>query len=329
MAVLVTGGAGYIGSHMALELLEAGEKVVVLDDLSTGRRDAVPAGATFVQGRVGDASRVSNLIQAHQIDEILHFAASIIVSESHSDPLKYYLNNTAETARLFDAAARGGVKRVIFSSTAAVYGLTERETIDETTPLAPISPYGASKMMSERILADAAEAHGLSYAILRYFNVAGADPEGRAGQSSPVATHLIKIAAECAVGARAGMKIFGEDYATRDGTCERDYVHVSDLARAHRMALGHLRGGGASDVFNVGYGSGATVREVVEAVRRVSGAEFPAEAAERRPGDPDRLVADADKLRDTVGWEPRFADLDTIVGHALAWERRLQADRAA
>lgn len=329
MAVLVTGGAGYIGSHMAIELIEAGEHVVVLDDLSTGRRAAVPPEAVFVKGRVGDAGRVAQLIQKHEITEILHFAASIIVSESHSDPLKYYLNNTAETARLFDAAARGGVERVIFSSTAAVYGLCERDMIDETAPLAPISPYGASKMMSERILADAAEAHGLSFAILRYFNVAGADPEGRTGQSSPIATHLIKIAAEAALGARSGMKVFGEDYATRDGTCERDYVHVSDLARAHRMALDYLRAGGASDWFNVGYGRGATVREVVDMVRRVSGVDFPAESDARRPGDPDRLVADAAKLRATIGWEPRFDDLETIVAHALAWERKLQAGQAA
>ena len=329
MAVLVTGGAGYIGSHMTLELLAAGEKVVVLDDLSTGRRAAVPAQATFVQGRVGDASLVSHLIQKHEISEILHFAASIIVSESHSDPLKYYLNNTAETARLFDAAARGGVKRVIFSSTAAVYGLNDREMIDEETPQAPISPYGASKMMSERILSDAAEAHGLSFAILRYFNVAGADPQGRAGQSSPIATHLIKIAAEAALGARPGMKIFGDDYDTRDGTCERDYVHVSDLAGAHRMALDYLRRGGESDRFNVGYGRGATVSEVVDTVKKISGADFLVDLDVRRPGDPDRLVADAAKLREIVGWTPKHDDLDAIVAHALAWERKLQQGRAA
>lgn len=333
MAVLVTGGAGYIGSHMVLELLEAGEKVVVLDDLSTGRRDAVPAEATFVRGKVGDAPRVKALIERHGVEEVMHFAAAIVVPESHSNPLKYYLNNTAETARLFQTAAEAGVKRVIFSSTAAVYGQaaagSEGEALSETTPLGPISPYGASKMMSERILADAAAAYGFSYAILRYFNVAGADPYGRAGQSSPVATHLIKIAAECAVGARDGMKIFGEDYATRDGTCERDYVHVSDLATAHLRALHHLRARGESDVFNVGYGQGATVREVIDAVRAVADRPFEATPAERRAGDPDRLVADAAKLRDKLGWSPRHADLGTIVKHALAWERRLHASRAA
>ncbi len=326
MPVLVTGGAGYIGSCMVLDLLEAGESVVVLDNLSTGARWAVPPQATFVEGNVGDKALVSSLIEQHGVTEILHFAASIIVSESYSDPMKYYLNNTGETAALIDTAIRGGIEKFIFSSTAAVYGNAGDEQIDELTDFAPISPYGASKAMVERMLDDAQEAHGLRSVRLRYFNVAGADPANRAGQSTPISTHLIKIACEAVAGQRDGMAIFGEDYATRDGTCERDYVHVSDLVRAHRDALGYLRDGGASDAFNVGYGRGFTVREVIDAVKRVSGVDFPVSLAERRRGDPDRLVARAERIRARLGWTPRFDDLDTIIAHALAWERQLADD---
>lgn len=323
MSVLVTGGAGYIGGHMVLELLSAGEKVVVLDNLVTGVRAALQPEAVFVEGDVGDAALVEETIRAHEVDAILHFAGSVVVPESHADPVKYYSNNTANSLTLFAAAIRAGVRHVIFSSTAAVYGVAERIPAQEGDPLAPISPYGTSKLMTEMMLRDLVAAHDLSYVALRYFNVAGADPEGRVGQSTAGATHLIKVACQAALGLRPELQIYGDDYATRDGTGERDYIHVTDLARAHRSALDYLRAGGASDVFNCGYGRGATVLEVLETVKRVSNRPLPYSIGPRRPGDPGALVADNAKIRATLDWTPELDDLETIVRHAYAWEARL------
>lgn len=333
MSVLVTGGAGYIGSHMVLELLDAGEAVVVLDNLSTGFRSVVPDAAVFVEGNVGDGALVGQLLRDQPIDAILHFAGSIVVPDSVTDPLGYYGNNTCNSRSLLACAVEAGVPHFIFSSTAAVYG--EPDTgdgsglgpIGEEAPLRPISPYGSSKLMTETMLADTALAHPLRYAALRYFNVAGADPKGRAGQSTPRATHLIKVAAEAVVGLRPGLDVFGTDYPTPDGTCVRDYIHVTDLVRAHLDALRYLRAGGESAVLNCGYGKGFSVLDVVDAVKRVSGIDFPVRMVERRPGDPPSLVAGARRIRDVLGWEPRLNDLDTIVGHALAWEQRLKTER--
>ncbi|WP_349368859.1 UDP-glucose 4-epimerase GalE [Salinarimonas sp.] len=329
MTVLVTGGAGYIGSHAVLALVDAGERVVVLDDLSTGVRTAVPDGVPLVLGDVADADLVRRTVAAHGVDELMHFAAKIVVPDSVADPLGYYEANTAKTRSLLAAALAGGVRRLVFSSTAAVYGEPDASVLGEDTPPAPINPYGRSKLMSEWMIADAARAHDLRYAVLRYFNVAGADPQGRAGQSTPNATHLIKVACQAAVGTRPKMAIYGEDYATPDGTCVRDYIQVSDLADAHLAALRRLREGGESMTLNCGYGQGASVREVVEAVKRISGVDFPVERAPRRAGDPAALVADATRIRETLAWTPRFADLDAIVAQALAWERRLASEAAA
>lgn len=323
MAVLVTGGAGYIGAHAVLALSDAGEDVVVLDDLSTGVRDAVPERATLVTGDVADTALLARLVDEHEITEIMHFAAKIVVPHSVADPLGYYEANTAKTRTLLATALAAGVRRLVFSSTAAVYGEPDETVLAEDRPLAPINPYGRSKLMSEWMIEDAARAHGLSYAILRYFNVAGADPAGRVGQSTPNATHLIKVACQAAVGTRPGMAIFGEDYPTPDGTCVRDYIQVGDLADAHVAALRHLRGGGESLTLNCGYGRGVSVREVVDTVKRVSGVDFPVAYAPRRPGDPAALVADATRIRDRLAWTPRHADLEAIVAQALAWERRL------
>ncbi len=325
MSVLVTGGAGYIGSHMALRLLDAGEDVVVLDDLSTGHEWAVPAGAELVRGDVGDAGLVSEIIESRGIDAVMHFAGSILVFESVADPLGYYLNNTVNTRTLVEAALRCGVGQFVFSSTAAVYGSPGMEPIGEDAPVRPQSPYGTSKLVSEWILRDTAAANPqFRYAALRYFNVAGADPQLRSGQSSKVSTHLIKIAAEAASGKRPSMKMFGDDYPTPDGTCVRDYIHVWDLADAHYRALEHLRAGGESLVANCGYGHGFSVREVIDAVRRVSGVDFAVEKAERRPGDPAMIVANPGLAREVLGWTPRFDDLDTIISHAIAWEEALR-----
>ncbi|PZQ19104.1 MAG: UDP-glucose 4-epimerase GalE [Ancylobacter novellus] len=330
MTVLVTGGAGYIGSHMTLALVDAGRPVVVLDDLSTGFRSAAPEAVPFVQGCVGDEALVTRLIAMHGVEAIVHFAGSIVVPDSVTDPLGYYLNNTVRSRALIAAAVAGGVKRFVFSSTAAVYGEASAEPLSEDAPLDPVSPYGASKLMTERMLADASKAYGLSYAALRYFNVAGADPAGRAGQSAPRATHLIKLASQAAVGKRDRLQMFGDDYPTRDGTCVRDYIHVSDLAKAHMLALDHLAKGGESLVANCGYGTGASVKEVVQSVKRVSGVDFMVENAPRRAGDPASLVANPARARGVLGWTPDYADLDVIVGHALAWEKRLtERDEAA
>ncbi len=324
MAILVTGGAGYIGSHMVLELLDAGETVVVLDNLTTGFDWAVPAGATLIQGDMGDEALVDGLLREHGIDEIVHFAAKIVVPESVADPLGYYLNNTARTRSLIACAVRGAVKRFIFSSTAAVYGDVRVNPVAEEEPKDPVSPYGRSKLMSEWMLQDTGRAHDLHYVILRYFNVAGADPKGRAGQSTAGATHLIKVACQAALGQRPEMAIFGTDYPTPDGTCLRDYIQVTDLARAHMAALAHLRSGGDSGIFNCGYGRGYSVREIVDVVRPVSGVDFPVVYGERRPGDPPAIVARADRARDILRWIPIHDDIAQIVRQALDWEKYLQ-----
>jgi len=321
MTVLVTGGAGYIGSHMVHELVDGGESVVVLDNLSTGFRFLMPAGVPLVIGSTGDRYLVAKTIRQHDVTAIIHFAASIVVPDSVRDPLGYYRNNTLNTCNLVDVAIECGVRQVIFSSTAAVYGNAEHVPVREDEPTAPISPYGTSKLMSEIMLHDAGKAHGLRFVVLRYFNVAGADPHGRTGQSTPQATHLIKVACEAALGKRAGMDVFGTDYPTPDGTCLRDYIHVSDLVRAHSAALAHLRHGGTSAAFNCGYGRGASVLEVIDSVKRMSGVDFPVTIRGRRAGDPAALIANVDRIHATLDWQPRFQDLDTIVAHALAWER--------
>jgi UDP-glucose 4-epimerase len=329
MTVLVTGGAGYIGSHMVLELVDAGERVVVLDNLSTGFRWAIAEQATLVVGDTGDQSLVSRLIRQHRIEAIIHFAASVVVPDSVRDPLGYYLNNTANSRALIECAISHGVQHFIFSSTAAVYGNPAESPVSEDAPTQPISPYGWSKLMTEIMLRDAAKAHGLNYVILRYFNVAGADPRCRTGQSSVGATHLIKVAVETALGLRPKLEVFGLDYPTPDGSCIRDYIHVSDLTRAHSDALRQLRSGNSSRKLNCGYGHGFSVLEVIETVKRVSGVDFKVENAARREGDPARIIANSQQARTVLGWEPRYDNLATIVTHALAWERDLTRRRAA
>lgn len=329
MSVLVTGGAGYIGSHVLLELLDCGEEVIVIDNLSTGLRHGVPERAKFEFGDIGDAELLSRLFATNSIDAVIHFAGSIIVPDSIKDPLGYYLNNACKSRTLIGCAVEAKVKHFIFSSTAAVYGVPEQNPVHEDATVAPISPYGSSKMMTEIMLRDAAAAYGLSYAALRYFNVAGADPQLRSGQSTAQATHLIKVAAQAAVGERPYVEIFGEDYPTPDGTCIRDYIHVTDLARAHLAALAHLRHGRGPEVLNCGYGRGFSVLQVIEAVKRVSGVDFPVRRGSRRMGDPAILVAGAERIRMVLDWRPQLDGLDTIVSHALAWERRLSHNRQA
>jgi UDP-glucose 4-epimerase len=329
MAVLVTGGAGFIGSHMVLALLDAGESVVVLDNLQTGFRWAVPPSATLVVGDVGDQDLVRTVIRKYGIKAIVHFAGSIVVPESVADPLGYYNNNTVKSRALMEAAVATGIKHFIFSSTAAVYGNPAENPVSETATPAPMSPYGWSKLMTEVMLADAAHAHDFRYVALRYFNVAGADPKGRSGQSTPRATHLIKVACETALGRRSYMDVFGTGYPTPDGTCIRDYIHVSDLIRAHVAALDYLRTGGKSDVFNCGYSKGFSVLEVIDAVKRVSGVDFDVRLAPPRAGDPAAIVAASQKIRDRLGWQPRHDDLDEIVRHALSWEDHLAAFKMA
>jgi UDP-glucose 4-epimerase len=323
MAVLVTGGAGYIGAHTVLELTDRGERVVVLDNLSTGFASAVPTTVPLVVGDMGDEELVRSLVAEHRIDAIIHFAAKIVVPESVSDPLGYYLNNTVKSRALIAAAVAAGVPHIIFSSTAAVYGEPVVERVAEETPTDPVSPYGRSKLMTEWMLRDSARAHGLGFVVLRYFNVAGADPRGRAGQSTPRATHLIKVACQAALGQRSHLEVFGTDFPTPDGSCLRDYIHVTDLARAHVQALDHLRKGGDNLTLNCGYGLGYSVLDVVDTVKKVSGVNFEVRMAPRRAGDPASIVATGEKVRAALGWTPELDDLPTIVEHALAWERHL------
>jgi len=323
MTILVTGGAGYIGSHMVLELVDAGEEVVVLDNLSTGFEWAVAKPAELVVGDIGDAELVNRVLRERDVEAIIHFAGSIVVPESVSNPLMYYENNTVKSRGLIAAAVANGVKQLIFSSTAAVYGNPAENPVTETADLRPMSPYGWSKLMTEIMLRDTAAAHDFRYVALRYFNVAGADPKGRSGQSTPKATHLIKVACETALGKRGHMEVFGTDYPTRDGTCIRDFIHVKDLARAHVAALNHLRAGGAANVFNCGYSKGYSVLEVLGAVKRVAGKDMDIRYSPRRPGDPAAIVAASSKIRDELGWVPEHDDLDRIVAQALAWEAEL------
>ena len=326
-AVLVTGGAGYIGSHAALALLDAGWPVVVLDNLVTGFDWAVPEGAIFAKGDIADGALVGELIAAHRIGAIMHFAGSVVVPDSVADPLAYYENNTVKSRALIESAVKGGVPHFIFSSTAATYGIPEAVPVAEDARTSPINPYGWSKLMTERMLRDTAAAHPLSVGILRYFNVAGADPKGRAGQSTRGATHLIKVAVEAAIGKRDHVDIFGTDFDTPDGTGVRDYIHVSDLAAAHVRVLERLHAQpGETLLLNCGYGHGYSVLEVLDCVDRVTNLEIARRPAPRRPGDPPALVADNRRILETLDWRPARDDLDLIVADALAWERRL-ADR--
>ena len=326
--ILVTGGAGYIGSHVVLQLAEAGERAVVLDDLSTGFREAV-IGAELVVGNVGDQPLVSKLLRDHDVDTVMHFAARTIVPESVADPLRYYGNNTCATRNLLECCRDAGVKQIVFSSTAAVYGIPEGGKASESTPTAPINPYGSSKLMSEWMLRDLAAAGGPRYVALRYFNVAGCDPECRIGQSTKNATLLVKVACEAALGKRPRLQIFGTNYDTPDGTGVRDYIHVADLARAHLDALKYLRAGRASTTLNCGYGHGYSVREVLDAVGRAHGSPVPFVEEPRRAGDPPSLVAVSDRIRETLGWQPRHDDLDFIALTALTWERKLTRNQVA
>lgn len=322
-SILITGGAGYIGSHAAWACLDAGREVVVLDDLSTGRRELVPEAAAFVEGRTADRDLVHAVVREHRVGAVLHFAAKTVVPESVADPLAYYRTNLAGSTALIETLVACEVPAMVFSSTAAVYDPAVALTMDvnEDSPVGPISPYGRSKLMVEQVLADVAAATPLRYAALRYFNVAGADPALRTGQSTPNATHLIKVACETAAGKRPAMDVFGLDYPTPDGSAVRDYIHVSDIADAHVLALGHLEAGGRSLTLNCGYGRGVSVLEVVAAVERAAGAALPVRHAPRRPGDASRVVSDPRRLRETLGWTPRHESLDEIVGSALEWER--------
>ncbi|MGE7371066.1 UDP-glucose 4-epimerase GalE [Neorhizobium sp. NPDC001467] len=324
MAVLVTGGAGYIGSHMVWSLLDEGEDVVVLDRLSTGFRWALAPEAKFYEGDIADRGLLARIFEAHAVDAIIHFAGSVVVPDSVSDPLTYYNNNTVKSHALIAAAVEAGVPHMVFSSTAAVYGTPQQAApVAEDAALKPESPYGASKLMTEIMLRDTAAAHPLTYTTLRYFNVAGADPRGRAGQSTAGATHLIKVACETALGRRSKLQIYGTDYPTPDGTCIRDYIHVSDLADAHLKALQRLRAGGSSLTANCGYGRGFSVLDVVDCVARLSGRDLPVETVARRPGDATFVVADASIARHELGWQPVHDDLDFIVRSALDWEEHL------
>lgn len=324
MTVLVTGGAGYIGSHMIWELLDHGVEPVVVDDLSTGFEWAIAPGVTFVKGDVGDQSFMERVIRDNRIDAIIHFAGSVVVPESLENPLKYYDNNTGKSRNLIAAAVATGVKKIIFSSTAAVYGApTTTGPISENAILNPMSPYGTSKLMTELMIRDAAAAHDLTYVILRYFNVAGCDVKGRTGQSTAGATHLLKVACEAAAGKRPSMKVFGTDYDTPDGTCVRDFIHVNDLVNAHYTALCFLRDGGRKFTANCGYSRGYSVKQVVDAVKRVSGNNFKVVVDERRAGDIPSLTANAHRLMSRLNWVPKHDDLDLIVSTALEWENKL------
>jgi UDP-glucose 4-epimerase len=319
--VLVTGGAGYIGSHVVLALLDAGHRVVVIDNLSTGFRWAVPDGVPFIHGDICDSALLGRTISGFEVGAIMHFAGSIIVPESVAQPLKYYANNTVNSRSLIEAAVRGGVAHFIFSSTAAVYGRNDMSLFAEDLPLCPVNPYGRSKLMTEMMLADVAEVSSLNYAVLRYFNVAGADTLGRTGQSTEGATHLIKVALEAALGRRNAVTIFGRDYNTPDGTGLRDYIHVSDLAVAHVATLAHLLNHRTEPlILNCGYARGLSVLQVLDAVERVTGKSLKRIDAPRRIGDSPMLVADTTRIHSILDWKPRFMDIDTIVSDALAWE---------
>lgn len=328
MTVLVTGGAGYIGSHTVWDLVDAGETVIVVDDLSTGFRWAISPEAELVPGDIGDQEFIGALIARSGVDEIIHFAGSVVVPDSLADPLGYYLNNTVKSRALIEAAIKGRVTRFVFSSTAAVYGMTGDEPVKEDAPLNPISPYGRSKLMTEMMLSDSATAHDFSFAALRYFNVAGSDPKGRTGQATRGATHLIKVAAEAALGKRPGVEIFGTDYPTPDGTGVRDFIHVSDLARAHLAALAYLREGGTSLIANCGYGHGFSVLQVLEAIERVGGTKLNVSNGPRRPGDPASVIADPALIRGSFDWVAEYDDLDFIVRTALSWEESLDRRNA-
>jgi UDP-glucose 4-epimerase len=324
LPVLVTGGAGYIGSHAVLALLDAGWPVAVIDSLVTGFRWAVPDGVPFYEGDIADEALLARIFAEQGTQAVMHFAGSVVVPESVADPLKYYRNNTANSRALIGAAVAAGVPHFIFSSTAATYGVPDVSPVAEDTPQRPINPYGMSKLMTEAMLADVAAAHPLNYCALRYFNVAGADPGARSGQSTAGATHLIKVAVEAALGKREAVDVFGTDYATPDGTGVRDYIHVSDLAAAHVLALeGLISDPARSLTMNAGYGRGFSVMEVLDAVDRVTNRKIVRRMGQRRAGDPDSLISDNTRIKATLPWEPQFADLDTIVQHALAWERKL------
>jgi UDP-glucose 4-epimerase len=327
MTILVRGGAGYIGSHVVLGLVERRQPVIVLDNLSTGFRHAVAAEARLFVGDVGDEDLVSRLMAEHRVEAVMHFAASSVVPDSVSNPLGYYGNNTAGSLALLRAAVQASIRYFVFSSTAAVYGNPDTPLVGEGVSLRPVSPYGMSKLMTETMLRDVASASDLKYLVLRYFNVAGADPKLRTGQSTQGATHLVKVAVQAALGVRGGLEIFGTDYPTPDGTCIRDYIHVCDLVSAHIEALEHLRRGGSSATLNCGYGHGYSVREVVDTVKRVSGADFAVAMRSRRSGDPASVVADTQAIRRILAWAPAYDDLETIVRHAIAWEQKLMVER--
>ncbi|MET3908940.1 UDP-glucose 4-epimerase [Bradyrhizobium sp. S3.3.6] len=327
MTVLVTGGAGYIGSHTVLALAEAGEDVVVIDDLSTGFSAYLPEGVPLFIGDAGDENLLEGVIAQHNIESIIHFAGSVVVPESMRDPLGYYRNNFMTARNLLNVAVKRGISRFIFSSTAAVYGNPDQVPVPEHAPTRPLSPYGSSKLMTEIMLHDVAAAYGMQYVVLRYFNVAGADPQARIGLATAGATHLLKIAVEAATGQRAKIDVFGTDYPTQDGSCIRDFIHVTDLSQAHRSALAYLRNGGASTTLNCGYGRGYSVLETIDAVRRVSGRSFAVQYAPRRPGDIMTMVADTSRIRGLLDWKPQYEDLETIAAHALAWEDKLFRER--
>jgi len=327
MTVLVTGGAGYIGSHMVRALVDANESVVVIDNLSTGFSAFLPEAVPLFIGDAGDENLVEGVIKQHGVESIIHFAGSVVVPDSMRDPLGYYRNNTMTTQSLLRAAVKSGVNRFIFSSTAAVYGNPDQVPVREEAPTRPLSPYGFSKLMTEIMLHDVGSAHGMDYVVLRYFNVAGADPQARIGLATIGATHLLKIAVEAATGQRAKVDVFGTDYPTPDGSCIRDFIHVSDLAQAHRAALSYLRGGGNSMTLNCGYGRGYSVLETIEAVRRVSARNFAVQTAPRRPGDIMAMIADTSRIRSALDWTPQYDNLETIAAHALAWEEKLFRER--
>jgi UDP-glucose 4-epimerase len=327
MTVLVTGGAGYIGSHTVRALAEAAESVVVIDNLSTGFSAFLPDGVPLFIGDAADENLVERVIASHSVESIVHLAGSVVVPDSMRDPLAYYRNNTMTTRSLLHAAVKGGVNRLIFSSTAAVYGNPDQVPVPESAATRPLSPYGSSKLMSEIMLHDVACAHGMNYVVLRYFNVAGADPQARIGLATVGATHLLKIAVEAATGQRAKIDVFGTDYPTPDGSCIRDFIHVSDLAQAHRAALSYLRGGGHSMTLNCGYGRGYSVLETIEAVRRICGRNFAVQYAARRAGDIVTMIADTSRIEASLDWTPQYADIETIAAHALQWEEKLLRER--